>query len=104
VSLWRVIEERNRYRAEREQAIANLYQSLVGEARAIRLARASGYRAEAWARLKQAIQLDTPARDIESLRQEAVACMGDFVGLEPMVWKGWVHPAYTVSVALRPDG
>jgi len=93
VSYTRVLRERDRYLAERETAIAerknavsNLYDSLMREARAIRLARRTGYRAVAWGRLQQAMQLDTPANDPESLRQEAAACLGDFVGDEPAVW------------------
>ena len=66
-------EERNRYLAERQTAVANLYESLVREARAIRLARATGYRRAAWERIQEASRLDTPARDPENLRREAAA-------------------------------
>ena len=105
VSYWRVLQERNRYLAERQTAVANLYGSLVRESRAIRLARATGYRTAAWDRIQQALQLDTPVRDTESLRQEAAACLGDFVGNEPIVWvrppelKGW-----TSAIAIDPSG
>ncbi len=104
-SYWRVLQERNRYLAERQTAVANLYDSLVRESRAIRLARATGYRTAAWNRISEAAQLETPARDRESLRQEAVACLGDFVGNEPTVW---LRPAditgATSSVAIDPSG
>jgi WD40 repeat protein/serine/threonine protein kinase len=90
-------------RRQREQADAHLYRSLIGEARAIRVARGSGYRAEVWKRLGQALRLQTPAKDLDELRREAVASLGDFVGLEPTVWDS---PAGTDFVAfdLHPDG
>ena len=94
---WGMVQaERRRMEAEmarsaeaeqREQAVANLYDSLVGEARALRLARVTGYREQVWQRLRQAARLDTPKRDPDQLRREAAACLGDFVGLEPTVIK-----------------
>lgn len=78
------------YRREavrRVETTEALYDSLVGEARAIRLARKVGYRSESWGRLRQARGLDTPARDLVALRREAVAAMGDFMGLAPVVWE-----------------
>ena len=104
MSYMRVVRERDRYREEHNQAVANLYQSLVGEARAIRLARSQGYRAEALSRLQQALALDTPARDTLALRNEAIACLGDFVGLEPTVWSDVPKDDYAVALALSPDG
>src|SRR5262249_706191 len=104
MSYARVIRERDRYRVEHERAVANLYQSLVGEARAIRLARAPGYRAAALARLQQAMALDTPAPDMFVLRQEAVACLGDFVGLEPATWKDIPESNYAVALTVHPSG
>ena len=72
---------------QRSQAVALLYRSLTGEARAIRQARGSGYRAEAWKRLEQALRLETPEEDLTELRREAGACLGDFVGLETTDWQ-----------------
>jgi WD40 repeat protein/serine/threonine protein kinase len=97
-----VLAERDRYRTEREKAITHLYHSLTGEAPAIRLARGNGYRAVVWSRLEQAMQLDTAERDPLSLRHEAVACMGDFVGFEPRVWTDLLPPLYAVALALAP--
>jgi WD40 repeat protein len=88
---------------QRAQANAHLYRSLVGEARAIREARGSGYRVEAWKRLEQALRLETPEKDAAELRREAGACLGDFVGLEPTDWE---FPAGTRIMAcdLHPSG
>ena len=61
-----------------------LYTSLVREAAAIRRARDVGYRSQVWSRLTSARALGTSNLDVFELRQEAVAAMGDFVGLEPI--------------------
>src|SRR5213076_765819 len=85
---------------QRDQAENHLYHSLVGEARALRMARLDGYRRQAWDRLGRALRLATRDRDLSTLRREAVACLGDFVGLDPAVIAGF--PAPIVSLALHP--
>jgi WD40 repeat protein/tRNA A-37 threonylcarbamoyl transferase component Bud32 len=81
----------------------HLYHALVGEARALRMARQGGYRRQAWDRLAQALRLATPDRDVGTLRREAVACLGDFVGLDPAVIEGF-HPSRIIVLALHPGG
>ncbi len=71
----------------RVRADQNLYQSLVEQARSTRLARRSGYRQNVFELLTRALTIDTPIRDPEELRKEAVGSMGDFIGLEPAVWQ-----------------
>ena len=88
--------------AERQQAVTNLYHARVEEAAALRRARGMGYRTQVFNRLQQALQLDTPDKDSDRLRQEAVACLGDFVGLEPITWEDF--PAGIRKIALTPDG
>src|SRR5262245_52398353 len=68
---------------ERTRAEQRLYESLVREARALRLARQVGYRTEVFKLLQQARALKVPGKDLDILRLEAVACLGDFVGLAP---------------------
>src|SRR5262249_43611668 len=65
VSTWSVLsayrteaEQRQRAEAEREQAETNLYHSRVGEARALRQARGTGYRGQVLKLLKKALQLE----------------------------------------------
>ena len=87
---------------ERRRAETNLYHSLVREAQAIRRLRSAGYRQEVWDRLKQALDLATPDKDLAQLRQEAVACLGDFVGLAPTTWARL--PSDIRSVAVHPEG
>src|SRR5262245_14414323 len=94
----------------RQQAQSHLYQALAGEARALRVAREPGYRNEALGRLSQALKIDTPERDRAALREEAVACLGDFVGLDPLTigplpksrGLAVLHPD-SKSVILAPD-
>ncbi len=86
---------------ERARAVTHLYRSLVGQARALRLARAEGYREQAFRLLAQARSLDTPECDPENLRAEAGACLGDFLGLEPVTWTDF--PADIRAVLFLPD-
>jgi eukaryotic-like serine/threonine-protein kinase len=82
------------------EAVGSLYHALVGESRALRTARGVGYRAEVFDRLGRAARLPTPRRDVAELRREAVACLGDFVGLRPSVL-GDLGPGPSAS-ALHP--
>jgi WD40 repeat protein len=83
----------------RREAEGHLYHSLIGEARALRIARVDGYRQQVWDRLGRAMRLTTLDRDVSTLRREAAACLGDFVGLEPTVIEGF--PATILSLALH---
>jgi WD40 repeat protein/serine/threonine protein kinase len=83
-------------------AVTNLYHSRVGQARALRQARGTGYRAQALDLLKQAMDLQTSEKDLMELRNEAVACLGDFVGLEPTTRKDF--SADIQCMALQPHG
>jgi serine/threonine protein kinase/WD40 repeat protein len=87
--------------AQRDLARNRLYQSLVREARSIRQARQVGYRREVFDRLQQALALQTPDLEGAVLRREAVACLGDWVGLDPLDIP--VQPA-PIADALVPDG
>jgi WD40 repeat protein len=76
--------------------------ALTEEARAVRESRATGYRVRAWNLLRQALELQTPDRDLMTLRLEAAACLGDFVGLEPVIMEGF--PADVLSKAMDSNG
>jgi WD40 repeat protein len=89
---------------QRDTATRNLYRSLVGEARALRLARTEGYRRQVGSLLQQALALQTPDRDAASLRQEAIASLGDFVGQEPITLTLRPSDATIQSFAVQPDG
>jgi WD40 repeat protein/serine/threonine protein kinase len=96
------VAARNETSRAQDRAITHLYHALIEQARAVRESRATGYRAEAWDLLQQALELETPDRNVMALRQEAAACLGDFVGLEPAVVEGF--PADVFSKAMAPDG
>jgi WD40 repeat protein/serine/threonine protein kinase/tetratricopeptide (TPR) repeat protein len=89
---------------ERQQAVTNLYHARVEEAAARRRARGMGYRTQVFNLLQQALTLDTPDKDIDRLRDEAVACLGDFVGLEPIIWNDFPERSRIQTIALTPDG
>jgi eukaryotic-like serine/threonine-protein kinase len=72
----------------RKQSETKAYHALVGEARALRLARLPGYRAASWSRIENAFAIDTPDKSFDDLRQEAAACLGDFMGNQPIIRKG----------------
>jgi WD40 repeat protein/serine/threonine protein kinase len=101
-ALQRAEDSRAEAQRERQQAVTNLYHSHVREARALRLARVDGYRPEVWQLLQQARQLDTPARNVDELRREAISCLGDFVGLQPTLWEDFAETRLS-SLALHPD-
>jgi WD40 repeat protein len=82
-ALVRVAEANREKDRQLQETNRRLYQSLVSEARSIRLARPVGYRAEVFSRLQRAAQIKTPDLDLDALRQLAVDCLGDFVGLTP---------------------
>jgi serine/threonine protein kinase/WD40 repeat protein len=69
---------------QKVQAQQFLYSSLMEQAHAMRLARPLGYRDRMFALLKRAKALDVPETNLADLRREAVASMGDFIGLTPV--------------------
>ncbi len=88
-------------RSARREAVGNLYHALVGEARALRIARAGGYRSQVFDRLARAMRLATPGRDPTDLRREAAASLGDFVGIEPLTIRDLEPPANSDHSYLR---
>lgn len=85
----------------RSEAVNTLYRSLVDQAHATRVAREQGYRDQVFALLKQARELDSANADANELRREAVASLGDFVGLQPAVIRETDGKTVT-AIALHP--
>ena len=77
---------------------------MLGQARATRIARQVGYREEVFALLREARNLDTPAKQFAALRLEAVACMGDFVGFRPRQITSAPATNQLQAMQLSPDG
>ena len=77
-------EARQQASHQRDLARERLYESLVREAGSVRKARQIGYRREVFDLLKQAVALGTTNVDNRLVRREAAACLGDWVGLDPV--------------------
>jgi serine/threonine protein kinase/WD40 repeat protein len=88
----------------RALAEGRLYDSLVRQAGATRLARRVGYRVEVFKLLRQAAALDVPQKDLAELRREAVACLGDFVGLAPAMLTGFPPQEQVALMRVDPGG
>jgi WD40 repeat protein len=88
---------------ERQNAVDSLYRALVREASALRLVRKTGYRLQVRDLIKQALGSDARARNVEELRREAVACMGDFAGSEPRLWADLPKGVVASAIAAHPD-
>jgi len=102
---------------EQDRAESNLYDSLLKEARAVRLARGTGYRNEVFEALERACELNVPQKKLADLRSEAIACMGDFAGLKPTsvmelpegpgtpaIWRAVRHPKDPIAAFGLLDG
>jgi WD40 repeat protein len=76
------------------------------------VARKPGFRDKVFALLARAKALHVPEKDMSYLRQEAVACLGDFVGLTPTsftnfstkIVNDYLDPAGNVAGFEFPDG
>jgi serine/threonine protein kinase/WD40 repeat protein len=88
----------------RALAQQNIYKSLVREARATRMSRRVGYRAEVFKLLQQARDLDAPNKDLVQLRNEVVACLGDFMSLNPMTFTNFPGDASISWIGFAPTG
>jgi WD40 repeat protein len=91
-------------RKARDLARSRLYDSLVREAGATRSARRVAYRDQVFALLQQAHALDVPQKDLAGLRREAVACLGDFVGLTPTTFRDIPTNTLAYILNLAPSG
>jgi serine/threonine protein kinase/WD40 repeat protein len=87
---------------QKRVAQQRLYDSLLAQARATRLDRRVGFRERAFALLQQAGALNSPQNNLADLRREAVACLGDFVGLTPLSFTNF--PADITTSRLSASG
>jgi WD40 repeat protein len=74
--LHQVLQERERYRDERDRSQANQYRALVGEARALMKGRDTGWWWKAMDNIRHAAALDVAERNPTELRELAIQCIG----------------------------
>lgn len=86
----------------RRETTSGLYDAFVREAHSLRVARSPGFRRRAWDLLQQASRLDTVRVNAIELRAEAISCMGDFAGLDPIVVEGF--PSAITCIKRSNDG
>lgn len=104
IGFGQVLVERDRFRRQRDRAEANLFQSLLTDARAQIKARDSGWWWSAMDSLRRAAALKVPDRDTAGLRDVVVECMGSEYPCFRLHggWKG--HQGFVTAVALSADG
>jgi WD40 repeat protein len=86
----------------RDQAVADSYRALLGETRALRLARRPGWREITRKNLLRLAALETPQSDLGELRNEAVAGVG---GLDVrLVSRLAGHEYFVYGLDFSPDG
>jgi WD40 repeat protein len=67
-----------------KETTADLHRALLGRADALRIARGPSYRDEVWKNLQEAVALDVPDRDLDTVKRLALASLGDPFGLAPV--------------------
>jgi WD40 repeat protein/predicted Ser/Thr protein kinase len=98
--------ERSRTVAAQQRDLAQdrLYDSLVREARSLRIIRPLGYRTELIDRIRQALAIPTAKKDMDVLRSELAQCLGDPMSFSPVSLVD-PPPPYSISdFALDPEG
>jgi WD40 repeat protein len=68
----------------RRETASGLYRSLLGQAAAVREAKELGYRKRVWEYLHEAAALEVPEKNLDQIRDEVLASLGDPIGVEPM--------------------
>jgi serine/threonine protein kinase/WD40 repeat protein len=86
----------------RAGAVADAYRALLGETRALRLARPAGWRDTGLGNLRHLAAMDTPQRDFAELRSEAVACLAELDAHE--VLRLEEHTDLVYGLDFSPDG
>jgi WD40 repeat protein len=102
---WRQAE-RSRITAAQQRDLAQdrLYDSLLREARSLRIIRPMGYRSELIDRVRQALAIPSAKKDMAVLRSEVSQCFGDPMSLSPVSLVD-PPPAYSISdFTLDPEG
>ena len=104
IGLLKVLEERDRFRHERDTAQANLYRALIGEARSLIGARETGWYRSAIDNLAEAARMPVRDRDPMELRDLAILAMGnEHPSIDPLrEWRP--NEASVTDVAFSASG
>jgi WD40 repeat protein len=99
-SLRQVLDERQRFRQERDRAEENLYRSLLSESRAQITARPTGWLWKAQDNILQASKLNVPNRNVDELRDLALQCLNTEHPCfrQEKEWHGHAAPIHTVAM------
>jgi WD40 repeat protein/tetratricopeptide (TPR) repeat protein len=81
----------------RDAAVAETYRALFSETQALRLARLPGWRQVTLENLGRLAGMETPRRDLTTLRSEAVACLGEFDAREVMRFLGHRYAVWSLD-------
>ena len=104
IGIGAVLDERDRFRGERDVAQANLYRSLIGEARAKLELRDSGWWWSGMDKVVEASRLGTESRDAKELRELAI----EFLGAEDPCFRlrheASIHSGDVLAVAVDRSG
>ncbi len=104
VGFFQVTRERDRLRMERDRAEANLYRSLVSDARSQLRSRDTGWWWKALDNIREAATLRSADRDPAELRELAIQCLGTPYPCLRVhdTWKG--HEGAVIRLAFSSDG
>lgn len=89
---------------ERQRAEAELFRSLVSEAKSLRLAHPSGWREQALGNLIRAKSIGNSSDQLVTIRSEAISCIAEFDVRKVAVQPSSAHLGMVWSIAFSPDG
>ncbi len=102
IGIWRVVRERDRYRAERDRAEGNLYRALLGEARG-QILRETGWYWNALENLRDASRM-LSGHDPMVPRELTIQCLGSENWSFRLLASVEAHPGAVRALAVTPDG
>lgn len=100
VSYVRIVGERNRFRAERDRANANLYRALLSDAASQLRSRNTGWYWRAMENIAEAARLEVANRNPTALRELAIECVGSKYPCLRLIdqWKEQTTPVQTLTI------
>ncbi len=103
-SYLRILNERNRFRAERDRANVNLFHSLLSDAGAQIRARDTGWYWRAMENIAEAAKLDIPNRDESVMRELTIECIGSKYPALRSIFQWQAHSAPITALSVDATG